>query len=168
VIKNLEVFPKKTYLELLWNAEGCRLFRSSYFIQEGKLVDLCRKGKYACAHAVSRILLLMDCNLIHTPHLTVEGLEFDLCLAGWEAYSAENPPDPDQLLPGAILIWEPRTTRGDKTPHRHCGFYLGGALCLSNDPQTKKLSFHNITFKGTRKLERFYLHDFLRIKEPSE
>lgn len=141
------------------------LFRNLFAEEDGKEMDILENGGNSCAVFVSWILYLFNSTLefekkprwIQYTHATVFGTVKDLLASGWQEI--------DKLKPGAVLVWEKRegAMLEDKNiPKDHIGFYVGNDEAISND--SKKTGFpvrHNVTYNGTRKVEKILWHPAL-------
>ncbi|MBU6491019.1 hypothetical protein KGQ25_02625 [Patescibacteria group bacterium] len=149
------ILQKESYIAMVRNAEGTRLFRNLYAAVDGKRTDIVRDGDLSCAFFVSSILCFF--RLIATPHATVSGLVRDLESSGWR--KTEIP------MPGDIIVWEPLLLSSGET-HPHIGFFLGGEKAVSNDSETQTPINHHVTFgarsDGTpvRAIVALYTRDF--------
>lgn len=151
---------RETYLRMVANTPGSKMFRSSFFVTsltrgagsvEGTH-DLCQGGRLSCAFFVSSILKIFD--LTKTLHTTVSGLEKDLLKSGWSMI-----PNNDRR-PGSIVVWEPQVHR-DGEAHTHIGFLMDG-YAISNHPKGDKIIRHDQTFGETRAIARLYFHEKLK------
>lgn len=127
----------KTYLAVINNSVGSKLFRSFYLEIEGKETDATRDGVVSCAYFVSNILRMFpSLKLIKDPHLTVSSTVKDLLENGWKEISEPRP--------GAVLIWEEKESHGGR--NRHIGFYIGNDSAVSNNADTGMPDIHHWTF----------------------
>ena len=90
---------KKTYLKVVENSIGSRIFQNFYVTENNRKKDILQSGKLSCAFFVSSILKIF--NLIDSPHCTVDGAIKDLTKSGWREKE-----DYSQLPKGSILLWE--------------------------------------------------------------
>jgi len=152
-IVNLTLLKKKSLLTILLNSTkgDNHMFRNLYAKDDkGNEIDILRNGIVSCAVFDSAILLNLE--LIKTPHSTIQGLERDLLKSGW--YEISEP------IPGAILVWE-KQVFADSTAHRHIGFYVGNNEAVSNDSSVGFPRKHHFTCDDTRKIEKIYWHEDL-------
>ncbi len=135
-----------TYLALVRNSVGSRLFRNAFFVIGGRKRDVLRDGNLSCAMYVSSILLLLK--LISATHTTVKGTMEDMVKSGWMPISRPRV--------GCVLIWETKTFRASGESHRHIGFYVGGNKAVSNSSKKGYPVTHHWTFgrSGTRPRRR--------------
>jgi len=75
-----QILVKKTYLTIIKNSLGSKMFRSAYFKKNNKIYDVTRGGALSCAFFVSAILYLMK--LSTDIHMIVSGLEKDMKKSG--------------------------------------------------------------------------------------
>ncbi len=152
-IINLTLLKKKSLLAILLNSVKTdnHMFRNLYARDDkGNEIDILKNGAVSCAVFDSAILLNLE--LIKTPHSTIQGLERDMIKSGW--YEISEP------KPGAILVWE-RQVFEDSTSHRHIGFYIGNDEAVSNDSSAGFPRKHHYSYNGTRKIEKIYWHSDL-------
>ncbi len=119
-----KVTPLKleTYLAVIKNSVGTRMFRTYYALVDGKRKDIMRQGELSCAFFVS--FILSGFSLIEGMHGTVEGTVKDLKASGWRHTKT--------IRIGCVIVWEP--IKGDRGEvHRHIGFYVGNGKAISND-----------------------------------
>jgi len=143
--QKIKLLFKDSYLAMIKNSVGSNMFFNRYSLINGKKIDIIKSGKYriACAFFVSTILLFSK--LIQEPHLTVDGVEWDLKKSGW--FKIKKPKI------GCIVIWE-KTKVGDKET-RHAGFFIGSNKAISTHHQTGKPYIHNLKY---RKIESIWWH----------
>ena len=148
----------RTYLAIIKNSVGSRMFRNSYMRIGGKTIDILENGNLSCAFYVSSLLLLLkQLKLIKSPHGTVKGIIADMKATGWK--------ETKRLKPGAIILWEEKKF-GDqyaRRGHKHLGFYIGKNKAISNSSKLGMPVEHNLTFgrsgtKKYRKIEKIFWH----------
>ena len=152
---------RETYLRMVANTPGSKMFRSSFFQTSvtrgaGKMEgvhDLCQGGRLSCAFFVSSILKIFD--LTKMLHVTVRGLENDLQNSGWFVIHNND----RRPVVGAVVVWEPQVHR-DGEAHTHVGFLMDG-YAVSNHPKGDKIIRHDPTFGETRAIVRAYFHEKL-------
>lgn len=156
---DIEILQTETYLSMLGNLAGTKMFRNLWAMQSGcGPIDLLEDGKKPCAVVVSSVLLLFG--LVGSKRATVEGLERDLVASGW-SWGEEIP----RVL-GSVLVWEPRLQNGHKNPH--VGFYIGNGFAVSNDWKSGVVKTHHVTYgikkngEPVRRITMIYTHDFLK------
>ena len=133
-----------TYLAVIKNSVGSKLFRNLYLVKNDKIIDALNNGQFSCAVFVSWILRIFY--LITEGHATVDGLMKDLKKSGW--YKIEKPKI------GSILVWEEIFLNG--TLNKHIGFYIGNKKAISNSRDKKTPVKHHWTFGGKRKIESIF------------
>ncbi len=138
----IKILLRKSYLAMIQNSKGTKMFTNFYGENKGQIQDLTENGKLSCAYFVSSVLKIFG--LIKGVHLTVKSTVKDLEKTGW--YLIEKP------KPGSVLLWE------KKAQHFHVGFYLGKKLAISNISKTKKPSVHHWTYNNKRKVLAIYWH----------
>lgn len=113
----------RTYLAVIKNSVGSRMFRNFFMEINGKKIDATRDGVVSCAFFVSNVLhMFSPLNLIKEPHLTVSATVIDLRKCGWKEIATPRI--------GAILVWEPKLIDGSM--NAHIGFYVGENKAISN------------------------------------
>lgn len=145
----------ETYLAVIKNSVGSRMFRNFFMEIDGKKIDATRDGVVSCAYVVSNILhMFPSLKLIREPHLTVVSTVKDMLENGWVEIS--------DLRPGAILVWEPKMIAGSMNPH--IGFYIGDDKAVSNFYETGVPAEHHWTYgknadgSPVRKVEKILWH----------
>ena len=142
----IELLMKDTYLKVIENSVGSKLFRNSYALVDGKKRDLLRNGDLSCAIFVSAVLKIF--NLVKEVHHTVSSTLEDMKKIGWKAIKMPKE--------GSVIVWEKKTFGGET--HAHIGFYIGNKKAVSNSTDKCWPTKHDITFKGKRKIEAIYWH----------
>ncbi len=139
---------KKTYLKVIENSVGSRIFQNFYVTVNNRKKDILQGGTFSCAFFVSSVLKIFS--LINSTHCTVDGAIKDLIKSGWQEKK-----DYSQLSKGSILFWE------KKAGHFHLGFYTGQQLAVSNSFKNKIPIIHHWTFNNSRKIIKAWSHKFL-------
>jgi hypothetical protein len=122
----------KTYLAVIKNSLGSKLFRNVYAKINNKKTDITRNGDLSCAFFVSSILVLFK--LIKEIHTTIDGTIKDLKDSGWKEIKRPKI--------GCILVWAEKDF-GDNGSHKHIGFYMGRNKAISNNSKKKCPTEHN-------------------------
>lgn len=135
---------KKTYLKLIRNSVGTKMFRNFYLEQDSATFDATRGGELSCAYYVSGLLVIFQ--LIKSVHGTVTSTEKDLETSGWVKT--------DKPVPGDVIIWEPMDNDSDS--NKHIGFYIGKNKAISNSSTKRKVIIHDWTYNNTRKIKSIY------------
>lgn len=156
-VDKMEILQKGTYLSMIRNAAGTKMFRSLWgFNPRLGMKDLLDSGKKSCAVFVSSVLFLFG--LVSSKRATVVSLEQDLIASGWRKILFPGP--------GDIIIWEPRMQGGHR--NIHIGFFLGGNRAMSNDWKSCAVREHHWTYgtkkngQPVRRITAVYTHDFLK------
>lgn len=131
----MRLYLKDTYLQMIKNAVGSKLFRNLYADVRGERQDILRDGDLSCAYFVAMVLHQFD--LIQEPHATVAGLVRDLRQSGWV--------ETDKVVPGSVVIWEEQAQKGGER-HAHSGFALSPMSAVSHSDQERMPVEHHITF----------------------
>lgn len=134
-------FIHDTYLAVIRNSVGSKLFRNLYLVKNNKRIDASNDGQLSCAVFVSWVLRIFY--LIKEGHATVDGTMKDLKRSGW--YKIKKPKI------GSILVWEEIFLNG--TLNKHMGFYIGNEEAVSNSRSKRTPVKHHWTFGGKRKVE---------------
>lgn len=143
--KNIIKLQKETYLKMIKNSIGIKLFNSLFvkFKNSGKIIDILDNGIYSCAFFVSSILALLK--YLDSPHTTVKSTREALIKKKWKRIRK----GPIQL--GDVLIWE-EITFPDGTKNQHIGFALNKKQAVSTSYKKRKVVKHHITFNNKRKI----------------
>lgn len=137
---NLIFNRKKSLFALIKNSLGSRFFRSLYFFDGKKSINILKNGKLSCAFYISVILRILG--LIKEPHATVDGLIKDMENSGWQKTN--------KIQKGVVLVWE------QKNGHKHVGFYIGGKKAVSNDSQKKFPIIHSVNYQKRKIIAMYY------------
>jgi hypothetical protein len=140
---------KKTYLSVVENAPGAKLFRHFYLNCSGHLHDGAHDGQSSCAFFVSSVLCMF--NFLSESHYTVKETVVLMEKNGW--YKINKP------RRGAVLVWEEMEI--EDYEHFHIGFYLGKHRAVSNNSQKQSPFNHHYTFNNQRAIESIYWHEKL-------
>lgn len=124
-----------SYLAVINNSIGSKLFRNFYARVDGRKVDIMRNGELSCAFYVSSILSLFK--LIKSVHGTVESTIEDLRHSGWRVTK--------QPKVGSVVVWG-QAIFG----HRHIGFYIGNGYAVSNSSRRGYPVKHHWVFPKRR------------------
>lgn len=148
----IKLLRADTYLAVIKNSVGAKIWQNSWARQGGKKFDLVKGGELSCAFFVSSILKLF--NLITDVHVTVSGTIGDLEKSGWQKTK--------KLKPGAVLVWEAKIDKRGES-HRHIGFCLDGEIAISNSSKARKIVKHHITYgekrgQPVRAIESIWTH----------
>ncbi|MFH1170331.1 MAG: hypothetical protein V1704_02130 [Candidatus Vogelbacteria bacterium] len=143
MVKKQKVIPliADTYLAVIKNSLGSKMFRNLYAKVDGKKEDITRNGELSCAFYVSSILALSK--QIKEIHVTVDSTVKDLKKSGWKI--SQKP------KVGSVLVWE-KVNFGNNDVHKHIGFYIGDRKAVSNNYQCGYPVKHNWIFTN-RKIE---------------
>ncbi len=131
-----------TYIAVIKNSIGSKLFRNFYAKVDGKKLDIMNNGELSCAFYVSSILVLFS--FIKKVHGTVDSTVKDLQQSGWRVIKKPKI--------GSIIVWEKMDfKKGDS--HKHIGFYIGNNQAISNSYKLGYPIKHHLTFNNKRKVE---------------
>jgi hypothetical protein len=152
--KKMIKLKKETYLKMIKNAPGTKIFNSLIVMdKETKVImDILENGTYSGAYFVSSILYLL--NMIKAPHETVTTLKTQMIEAGFTEVGEED------YESGDVLIYE-EMIFDDGTKSDQAGFYIGQELAVSTSYHEKMVIEHHYTFgviegKPTRKIINAY------------
>ncbi|MEK7578783.1 MAG: hypothetical protein AAB789_00375 [Patescibacteria group bacterium] len=141
-----------TYIAVIKNSVGSKIFRNFYAEVDGERADIVRNGDRSCAWFASSLLCLLK--LIKAAHTTVDGTIGDLQQSGWK--KIEKPEI------GSILVWE-KIDFGNKNLRKHIGFYIGNNKAISNSSKKGQPVIHHWTYgikrnKPVREVEVIFWH----------
>jgi len=136
----------ETYLAVIKNACGSKMWRNNYALVNGKKKDIMNNGAFPCAFFVSSILKIF--NWIKELHVTVQGTEKDLQESGWKQIKISS-----KMPKGSVLIWE------EKKSHSHIGFYFGNKKAVSTASSKGYPIIHDWLYSGKRQILRAYSKD---------
>lgn len=131
----LEQLTKESFLTMVRNSPGTKMFRNSFFLVNGKKRDILENGRLSCAIFVSSILYIFK--LVHGVHATVDGTINDLQKSGWHKVT--------RPLANDILIWESQKFKTG-SEHKHIGFCTSPNEAISNNYKLGYPVKHHITF----------------------
>ena len=137
---------RESYLAVIKNSVGTKMFRNFYIRTDGNKEDITRRGELSCAYFVSSVLIMFG--LIEKIHLTVDELIKEMKNCGWKRI--KNP------RKGSVLVWEAKKF-GDEQ-HKHIGFFIGNTKAISNNYKKRAPTIHHWTFKRKRKVEAIFWH----------
>ena len=146
----------KTYLTIINDSVGTKMFRHFYAKLKGRELDIMRNGELSCAFYVSSILTIFK--LIKEPHGTVSSTVKDLIESGWQKVKRPRA--------GSVLVWA-KIDFGPGDAHKHIGFYIGGSKAISNSYKTGTPVIHHWTFgvrdkKPRRRIEAIFWNKGLK------
>jgi len=125
---------RQTYLAVIRNSVGTKMFRSSCGRLAGRAVDLTRSGRLSCAFYVSSVLRIFG--LIKEQHTTVDGAVRDLRSSGWRQVKTARP--------GDVLVWT--AVAGKNGVHEHIGFLIAPGVAVSNSARSRLPVKHHWTY----------------------
>ena len=147
-----ELLKYESYLKMIKNSVGTKMFRSLYLRADGKKIDATHDGILSCAYFVSNILLIWG--LIREGHANVENTIKDMLKNGWKEISK------DKIKPGDVIVWEKEESKYDfkycAIEHLHNGFYIGNKKAISNNEFKKFPAVHSWNYNGKRKIIAVY------------
>lgn len=154
-----EIMRKETFLKMVENSEGCKLFNSLMMKKGGEVFDILDDGDVSCATFTSSILFLN--RFLPEQKSTVKGLS--------DVLSGETEFKPDRFIEipiadfipekGDVVFWE-SIMGDDGAAHRHVGFVLNENEAVSTSGIYHSVIRHPLYKKpGTdidRKIERVF------------
>jgi hypothetical protein len=148
--KNLVKQIKQTYLAMIKNSPGTKLFNTAYVknLQTGEIYDVFNDGELSCAFFVSGLLSMVG--LLDRPHSTVKTL---VALLSESKKWSEVPIDEPEA--GDVIVWDV-VTFDDGTTNEHVGFYLGEGEAVSTSYKEKQVVKHSADFEGQRKIAKLF------------
>lgn len=149
----MEVLRKETYIKMVENAVGSRMFNSILVKENDEIRDLLNDGEYSCAVFVSSVLTLQQ--LLAKPRTTVKNLEADIA----ESTHFTEVPN-GNVQPGDILFWE-SVTYEDGTANRHVGIAVSHTEAVSTNYIQKCVTRHPLQTEventgALRQIERLF------------
>lgn len=130
-----------TYIAVVRNSVGSKLFRNFYANVNGRKTDVMRNGELSCAFHVSSILALFG--LIKRIHGTVDSTVKNLKRFGWKPIARPKI--------GSVLVWEEKDF-GKGDVHKHLGFFIGAKRAISNSRKVRSPIEHSWNFDGKRRI----------------
>ena len=143
--KKVEPLLFPTYLAVIKNSIGSKLFQNFYAKVNGNKVDIMQNGKLSCAFFVSSILIIFQ--LSKKTHATVVLTVKDMEKSGWVKVKKPKA--------GSVIVWEEVGYKKNDI-HKHIGFYIGNNQAVSNSYKRGHPIKHHWTFNGKRKVEVIY------------
>ena len=136
-----------SYLKMIDNSVGTKMFRNLYLETKSKKIDITENGKLSCAFFVSNILLIWG--LISKGHATIKSTLRDMEKNSWKKVS-EN-----KVKPGDVVVWEEKEFKKGRI-HSHVGFYIGNKKTISHSDGTKAISKHHWKYNNRRNIVAVY------------
>ncbi|MBI5742642.1 MAG: hypothetical protein HZA25_02285 [Candidatus Niyogibacteria bacterium] len=143
--KTITPLIAETYLAVIKNSVGTKMFRNFFARSGGRKTDVMRGGDLSCAFYVSAVLTLFKC--IKEGHCTVDSTVNDLRRSGWREVKRPRP--------GDVLVWA-AVDFGAGEEHKHIGFYIGAGRAVSNNSRRGSPAEHDLTFGGKRKIATIF------------
>jgi len=146
---NLEVLKYDTYISIIKNSVGSRLFNS--FIVRSKATgdteDILKDGEYSASFFVSSVLSLVQA--VDKPTTTESGLERKLDEdKHWFEVSLE------EVEAGDVLFYAD-TTLVDGSTETHVGFALDDNQAVSISDQLRQVTKHDLRLMPIKKIYRY-------------
>lgn len=141
------ILKYESYLKMIKNSVGTKMFRNLYVVLDNKNKDIAKNGELSCAIFVSNILLIWG--MIKEGHATIKRTTEDMIKGGWKKIS------PKKIKPGDIIVWEEKVFEGGEK-HFHIGFYIGKQKAISNSHKKRFPTIHRWDYFGKRKIVTVY------------
>lgn len=138
-----------TYLKVIKNSLGTKMFRNIYAEVNGEYTDITKDGDLSCAFYVSSVLLMFKS--IESVHSTVLSTVVDMKKSGWS--------ETEEPLSGDVVVWGEEKNSN----HKHIGFFLGKEQAISNSKNKGCPIEHSIEMKD-RDVEIYLTNKALRTK----
>lgn len=143
----------ESYLKMIKNSAGSKMFRNLYLEINGKKIDAAQNGKYSCAFFVSNVLLIWG--LISEGHASVSSTMKDMEKSGWKKISKSK------IKSGDVIVWDKERSSDDSyyylKEHYHNGFYIGAKKAISNSSNGKGVPIiHHWTYDNKREIIAVY------------
>src|SRR4030043_6705 len=106
----------ESYLQMIKNSIGTKMFRNLYLEISGKKIDATENGEMSCAFFVSNVLLIWK--LISEGHATIKGILEDMKKNNWVEIPLKD------AKPGDVIVWEEKLSKKGRI-RPHIGFYIG-------------------------------------------
>lgn len=155
---NIEPLQKETYLKMIENSIGSRLFNSIVvrIKDTDKIKDVVNDGEYACAFFASGVLTLAE--MLPRTSATVPSLQKQLEQSGkWKEVS--------DIQEGDVVFWE-KVMFENRKENGHVGFARSNNEAISTSTSRREVARHHLTY-GTdesggpnRKIEKIYRYKF--------
>jgi hypothetical protein len=142
---NLKFFD--TYIKVIQNSVGTKMFRNIYAEINGKYTDITDNGDLSCAFYVSSVLLIFKS--IGSVHSTVFSTIFDMKKSGWK--------ETKKPVVGDVVVWGEEKNK----KHKHIGFFLGDEKAISNSKYKGYPIEHSLNMKD-REIDIFLTNKELR------
>ncbi|MFA5987351.1 MAG: hypothetical protein WC797_01720 [Candidatus Paceibacterota bacterium] len=136
---NQIVLKKETYLKMVENSPGSRMFNSVYVLHKdtGKIEDILHDGEFSCATFVSSVLFVIG--MTDAPCVTVDTMRKKLAsdLRWKQVNGFEN------VEPGDVVFWE-KIKFADGSENEHVGFALNKNEAVSTSDTERKVVRHDL------------------------
>jgi hypothetical protein len=128
-----------SYIAVIRNSKGTRMFRSYVAKVNGVRRDITEDGDKSCAFFVSSVLSIFS--LLRGAELTVHRTLKAMKRAGWKEIKKPKK--------GCVLVWQEKTY-GTGNPRKHIGFYIGDGKAISNSSMRRCPTQHDYKSYGGR------------------
>lgn len=146
----VEIQLLDSYLAVIRNSRGTRMFRNYIARVDGVTRDITEDGDKSCALYVSSVLTLFG--LIRTVQVTVHRTLTEMERCGWKKIRTPRK--------GCVLVWDEKRN-GNGHPRKHIGFYIGGGKAISNNSRRGCPAEHAHTTYGGRGILTILWHPAL-------
>jgi len=141
------ILKYESYLKMIKNSVGTKMFRNLYLKLDGKKIDATENGNMSCAFFVSNLLLIWK--MISEGHATIKGTIEDMKKNNWRRVLSED------IKPGDVVVWEEKLHNSGRV-RPHIGFYIGNKKTISNDDNRGMMKIHHWTYGNKRKIITAY------------
>ena len=146
---NIEILKKDTFLKMLENSAGSRMFNSLFvrFKDSNEKKDVLNDGEFSCAFFVSGILYMFE--MTKKPVSTVKNLKEQI-----ETSEMWNKVEEGDVQEGDLVFWQ-KVKFEDGSENAHVGFAVSGAEAISTDYKLKAVNRHLISARPIDQVYRF-------------
>ena len=146
----------RSYIKMIKNSVGSKVYRSLYFKTKGKSWDVLGNGNLSCAYFVSTVLRHFD--LIKEWRTSVDELVVEMKKNGWKPIKKPKI--------GSVIVWGSRYFGESGQRHGHIGFYIGKGWAISTSSKKRCPVIHDwrkeATGKRKRKIIKIFWHPKLK------
>ena len=148
---NIKLLKYESYLQMIKNSVGTKMFRNLYLEIDGKKIDATENGEMSCTFFVSNVLLIWK--LISEGHATIKGTLKDMKKNNWVEIPLKH------IKPGDVIVWEEKLSNKGRI-RSHIGFYISEEKTISNNDGEGIIDIHHWTYNNKRKIIAVYTYPF--------
>lgn len=154
----MEILRKPTYLKMIENSVGSKIFNSRFIKENKKEFDELEDGNLSCAVFVTSIFKLNNM----TDKILSDVIDVETFMEQSNNFEKINT---SEIQNGDILIWEGVIFKIDGEPHRHIGFAISNKEAISTSDDHRQVIKHPILYekgieKKIRKVEKVFRYGF--------